>query len=178
MNDLTSQVKNAKAFVSARMSEMEHVLDDYPAADLLEDCLKLDGSGAVVDRRAQALFVHIVSAWVRLIEHDLQRMPPATIELQQTIRQRMLDARDALLRVRLLLDALTEFAPNRAEPAETVEGRRAEARDLGGALANRPKPFEREVALHSNPRPAVAPVRRPSSVATHSPAYQTASARP
>lgn len=178
MNDLTSQAKNAKAFVSARMSEMENALDGFPAAVLLEDCLKVDGSGAVVDRRSQALVAHILSAWVCLIEHDLQRLPPATIEVLQTIRQRMLDARDALLRVRLLLDALSEFASNRAEPAEAVEWRRAEARGLGGALADVPDPFEWDAAWYGNPRRADAPVRWPSSVATHRPAYQTASARP
>lgn len=178
MNDLTSQVKNAKAFVSARMSEMENALDGFPAAVLLEDCLKVDGSGAAVDRRAQALVVHILSAWVCLIEFDLQRMPPATIEVLQTIRQRMLDARDALLRLRQVLDELSEFASNRAEPAEAVEWQRAGARGLGGALADVPDPFGWNAAWCGNPRRADAPVRWPSSVAPPPPAFQTASARP
>lgn len=178
MNDLTSQAKNAKAFVSARMSEMENALDGFPAAVLLEDCLKVDGSGAVVDRRSQALVAHILSAWVCLIEHDLQRLPPATIEVLQTIRQRMLDARDALLRLRQVLDELSEFASNRAEPAEAVEWQRAGARGLGGALADVPDPFEWNAAWCGNPRRADAPVRWPSSVAPPPPAFQTASARP
>lgn len=178
MNDLRSPLTSTKDFVSARMSEMENALDGFPALVLLEDCLKFDGSGAVVDRRSRALIAHILSTWVCLIEHDLQRLPPATTEVLQTIRQRMRDARDALLRVRLLLNALSEFAPTRAEPAEAVECRRADARGSGGALANVLKPLEREAALYGNPRRADAPVRRPSSVATHSPAYQTAGAGP
>jgi hypothetical protein len=177
VNDLSSQVMDAKAFVSARMSEMERALDGFPAAVLLDDCLKVDGSGCAVDRRAQALVAHILTEWACTIERDLQRFPPASIEVLQTIRQRMIDAREALLRLRSLLDELSEFAPNRAEPAEPTEWPRADTRGSGAALPNVPNPFEREGGLAGYPRRANAPVRWPSSAATSPPAYQTASAR-
>jgi hypothetical protein len=152
---------------------MERALDGFPAAVLIDDCLLADARSGAVDRTAQALVAHILSQWVSTIERDLERFPPATIEVLQTIRQRMLDARDALLHLRSLLHELNQFSPNGAESddwlcAGTWRSRRAIAQD----------PFERDTAVQVSPRRAASHARWPALAATQPPANQTESARP
>lgn len=88
MNDISSRAIDAKAFVTARLSEMEDALDGFPAAVLLDDFLALEGGDDAVDRRAQGLCEHILTRWATTIERDLELFSPATIDVLQDIRQR------------------------------------------------------------------------------------------
>jgi hypothetical protein len=154
---------------------MESALEGFPAAVLLGDCLMVDGRGGADDQRAQQRVVHILTQWATMIERDLERFPPATIEVLQTIRQRMLDARYSSLRLRSLSYEVSEFAPNRAEPDEWL---RTSTRESGRALPDALNQFEREATMHDSPRPAGSAARWPAMAATQPPACQAASARP
>ena len=52
VHDISSRAIDAKAFVSARLSEMASALDGFPTAVLLDNCLTVEGGCDAVDRRA------------------------------------------------------------------------------------------------------------------------------
>lgn len=60
MHDISSRAVDAKAFVSARLSEMESALDGSAVAVLLDDWLMIDDRDSVADRRTQRLVAHIL----------------------------------------------------------------------------------------------------------------------
>jgi hypothetical protein len=118
VNDISSRAIYAKAFVSARLSEMEGALDGFPAAVLLDDFLALEGGDDAVDRRAQRLCEHVLT---RRGDHDRGRsgaILASNIDVLQDIRQRIVHARDALLRVWSLVRDLNNLAPPSLKPGE------------------------------------------------------------
>ena len=189
VDDVSLRAIGAKAFVSARLNEMETVLDGFRAAVLLDHCLTVDSDSAV-DRRAQGLVEHILTHWANTIERDLERFPPATIDVLQTIRQRMVDARDALLRVRSLLQGLSDLAPLSAEPNEWPFTPRADqvtrmspmepSTDTGrpgSALCDALRQLERDAVLQGNSRRAASPAHWPGIAASMPPSRPTERAR-
>lgn len=109
------QATGSKATVIARLVDMDGVFDGFPAEALVCQCLMLDERSGDIDRRSQALVTDVLSRWVSLIGHDLERFPPAGTEALQSIRQRMIDARLALLRLGSLLQESGDDAANRTD---------------------------------------------------------------
>ncbi len=104
MDELSSRVPGTGAILAAAaMGAFEDALDGFPIANLLDRCLEVDGQRGAVDRRAHNIVDHLLAQWTATIERDLERFPDATIDVMRSIRQRMVDARDALLRVRAML---------------------------------------------------------------------------
>jgi hypothetical protein len=191
VHDISSRAVDAKAFVSAQLSEMESALDGFPAAVLLDDCLTVEDGVDAVDRGAQGLFEHILTRWATTIERDLERFPPATIDVPQDIRRRMVDARDALLRVRSLLQDLSNLAPSSVKPDErsgsprtvhvTGPGLSEAGNDAGrpvSASCDTLRQFERDVWLQGSARTATSPAHWPAIAASRRPARRKESARP
>lgn len=190
MNDISSRAIDAKAFVSARLSEMEDALDGFPAAVLLDDFLALQGGDDAVDRRAQGLCEHILTRWATTIERDLEQFSPPTIDVLQDIRQRMVHARDALLRVRSLVRDLSNLAPSSVKSGErsgsprtahvTRPGLTETGNDAGSAVrasCDTLRQVDRD-ELQGSARSAPSPARWPAIAASRHPARQTEIPRP
>ena len=190
MDDLSLRAIGTRAFVSARLSEMESALDGFPVAILLDDCLSVDELGGAVDRSAHGLVEHVLIQWTSMIERDLEQFPPATIDVLKAIRQRMVDVRHALLRVRALLRGLSDLTPPNAEPNERSSAPQADqiarksllevrtgAGTPGGASCDTLRHIERDVVLQGNSRRAALPAHWPTIAASMTPSRQTESAR-
>ena len=95
------------AAVSEMLNQTRDVLDGIPAEAVMFDCLRATAQGPAAGVRARHLADHILAQWVAGIECDLAQFPPPTLGVLQSIRQRMVEARDALLRVQCLLHDLS-----------------------------------------------------------------------
>jgi hypothetical protein len=174
VQDIVSRSVANDTFASPRWGGMEVALDGFPVAALLDEWLRAGDGEADGRRRAQHLVAHILAVWANTIEHDLERFPPATIEVLQIIRQRMVDARDALLRLLVLLDDMNNVASNHVTPDDALMAR------VSGSdcrVSDALRLHGEEVAQHGRLRQAVAGARWPAVAPSRAPAQHVAGAR-
>lgn len=122
MTDLAPPASSVRGAATAVLNQTRNALDGIPAEELLNDCLLASARDRGAGIRAQRLADHILAQWVAVIERDLAGFPPSSMDVMQQMQDRMLETRDALLRLRWLLHDLngqtTRAAPDSASTAK------------------------------------------------------------
>jgi hypothetical protein len=142
VQDILSRSTDAKSLVFARLARLEGSLDGFPAAGLLNDWLMVDERSGAVDCRTRQLAAYILGEWTTIIERNLERFPTATVDALEDIRKRMIDTRNALLHLRLLLQEPGYFADLCEEPCGCLGPRQL-------AQVARPSPADHELIVRS-----------------------------
>lgn len=102
-----------------RLDALATELDGFPVQALLADCLEATAAAPagtdVTDHTDHtdhtALLVDgVLNRWIDRLGHDIEQLPPSTMEVLRAISQRTHATREALIEVRALFDRLVSPA--------------------------------------------------------------------
>ena len=115
MDELVLSAADIRAAL-ARISDLAGALDGYPVAQLF-DIGPATGDGvAAMSSSAKAVIEHTLMQWTQSVEHDLDRLAPATTGAMVALKQRLVGARLALLEARSVLQDLSDMAQDKDGP--------------------------------------------------------------
>ena len=113
----------ARQQLTNRIGELAGALDGFPVQALLTDCLQPPDAHGAGQTCKTLLIDRVLNQWIDRLGHDIEQLPPTTIDVLKAISQRTHATRDALIEVRRLFDHLADGP----DPAAVVPAARPHA---------------------------------------------------